>query len=292
MNSSNAPAQNARQADNQLISDLQRRVDAAVGKPLRGSYPDASEFIVLRDEAGAEKVFFLEDEDDLMSPKRKVATPRFSDQKSFITYCLLHGISTPIYGQLNPVKFSAILNDHTAGNPGFRDFIATLELAHSEEWNVWTKHNGSGAAFNSTESFAVFLEDNALDMARPAAAEFLQLALNFRVNESVTFSNQQRLQDGHVQLTYERLVDAGQRAGPASGKLDIPELFTIAIPVFKGVKQVVYEVDARFRFRLRESKLTIWYELVRPQKVLEKAFLDIWEEVKAGIGKEILLGTP
>lgn len=278
----------AAQADSQLIADLARRAEMLTGTPKIANFLDAGPFLVLRNAAGDEQVHYLRE--TASPPARKTGSPAFTDQKSFVTYCDLHGLATPIYATMKPSVFTAILNDHNFGSPGHRDFRATLTLEHSDEWNVWTKHNGVGAPFNSNESFAIFLEDNAIDIVRPDPTEFLQLALSFKVNEDVSFSSQQRLQDGHVQFAFNKIVNASGTG--AAGHISIPETFKIAIPVFKGMEQATYEIEARFRFRLRENKLTIWYELVRPHKVLEAAFRAVWEEVKAGTEQEILLGTP
>ena len=32
-----------------------------------------------------------------------------------------------------------------------------------------------------------------------------------------------------------------------------------------------YRIDARLKYRIREGKLTLWYELIRPEKIIEDA---------------------
>ncbi|WP_080653250.1 DUF2303 family protein [Serratia plymuthica] len=36
-----------------------------------------------------------------------------------------------------------------------------------------------------------------------------------------------------------------------------------------------YQIDARIRYRLREGKLALWYELIDPKKIIEHAYNEI-----------------
>lgn len=49
---------------------------------------------------------------------------------------------------------------------------------------------------------------------------------------------------------------------------------------------------ARLKYRVKDGALTIWYELVRPHKVLEDAFRAIWSDIEAQTETKILLGSP
>lgn len=278
-------------SDLTVVARLARAAEGQAGVVHKGSYQDAADYVILRKGDGSETLQFLSDLPGCQfSPTRKAGTPEFVDQRSFVSYCNYHKLTTPIYGNLKPAIFTAIMNDHGSEAAGARDHRATLKLAFSDEWNTWMGHNGSNKPFGSNEAFALFLEDNAIDIVQPDPTEFLQLALSFKLNEEVSFQSQQRLQDGHVQFAFNKIVTAGG-AGSA-GNISVPETFRIQIPVFQGVDQLTHAVDARFRFRLRENKLTIWYELIRPHKVLEAAFKLVWDQVKDGTGQEILLGTP
>jgi uncharacterized protein YfdQ (DUF2303 family) len=272
-----------------IVADLARRGEVATFNPRKGDYKDAAPFVVLRTDEGAEKVEFLKERLD--DPHRKSGIVKLNDAKSFVLYYGVHGNGAPVYATMKPARFIAVLNEHTKDAPGWRDHRADFPVSHSLEWETWTSHNGSGQPFNSNESLALFLEDNAPDIVKPDAAQMLSIALNFRVNADVQFSVAQRLQDGNVELGYRNLVNA-QAQSDAGGKLKIPELFTIEVPVFTGIASKKYKVDARFRFRLREGKLTLWYELVRPHKVVELAFKDLWDEIEKATKAPILHGTP
>lgn len=272
-----------------IVADLARRASEVLSKPVTPSYLDAAPFIVLRNAAGEERVEVLRAVKE--RPQRKTGTVKVDDAESFNAYYGIHGNGAPVYAKIAPARFIAVLNDHTKDGTGHRDHRLDFTLAHSQEWMTWTKHNGRDAAFGSNEAFALFLEDNAPDIVKPDPAAMLAIALNFRVKADVAFSIAQRLEDGNVELGFSNTVQ-GSATGAGGGKVKIPETFHIEVPVFAGLNAPRYKVEARFRYRLADGKLTLWYELVRPAKVVEKAFADIWESIKKATKAPILLGTP
>lgn len=288
--------QTARAADLQLVAELAR--EAAIQKmdPMVGNYLDAAPCIILRNKDGSER---LETVNFCQSPPaRRTGTVKLLDSASFIEYVKLHHNGTPIYGSPSPATFVAVLNEHKgsaanggAGVPGHRDHRAVLTLGYSDELTAWLGRNGEGKAFQSTEEFASFLETNSFDIADPPAASFLDLALNFQVNESVHFNKQQRLEDGHVELTFNRVVEGANTA--QGGKVKVPTKFRIRVPIFRGARQPFYDCEAHFRYRLTgNGKIKIWYDLIRPTKVIEAAFRDIWESIGEQLGVPVLYGSP
>lgn len=282
--------------DVQTAATLGRRALDARLRVQQGSYKDACPYIVLVDENGAEHVEFLKERMD--PPKRKHGTVKLLDAKSFVAYWKLHGTDPDnggvIYGSLRPAKFLAVLNDHgkttqLVSGAGWRDHRADLTLAHAPEWTAWSQHDRQH--FNSNEAFALFIEENAPDFVRPDASAMLNMALNFRVRQGVQFDLAQRLEDGNVELTYKNQVSANAST-PAGGKLKIPEQFQINVRVFDGPESKQYKVDARFRYRLGDGQLKLWYELVRPARIVEAAFKDVWGQIEKETKATILYGSP
>jgi single-strand DNA-binding protein len=219
-------------AGEQIIADLARRAEVATATPRSGSYKDAAPFLVLRDGSGTERVEFLKER--LEEPKRKSGIVQLHDAGSFITFVGIHGTAgAPIYATLKPAQFVAILNDHTKTEAGWRDHRAVFQVAHSHEWTTWLNHNGRDQAFNSNESFAIFLEENSPDIIRPDSAAMVNIALNFKVKADVGFSVAQRLEDGNIELSYANVVNATAR-NAAGNSVRIPGEFTIEIPVWDG----------------------------------------------------------
>lgn len=274
----------------EIAADLSRSLAVAKADPKKAAILDASPYVILRDGAGNERVEYLDGIQDI--PHRKTGKVKLKDADSFNAYYEMHGNGAPVYATLQPAQFIAVCNDHTREAAGFRDHRIEFVVGHSKEWETWTKHNGSGAAFNSNESFALFLEDNSPDIISPDPSTMLNIALNFRLKADVGFSAAQRLQDGHIDFAYQNLVTATGPKDASGASVAIPEVFSIEVPVFDGIAALKYRVDARFRYRLREGKLTIWYELVRPHKVVEQAFKDIWAKIEEATKAPILHGTP
>jgi len=270
-------------------AELGRRLAVAQQVPQKAAgVLDAAPYVIVRDGV-IERPWFLTER--LEAPHRKTGTVKLNDAESFIAYYGMHGNGAPVYATMQPAQFVAVLNDHTKDKADWRDHRALFTVKYSPEWDVWFKHNGSGAAFGSNESFALFLEENAPDIVRPEPAKMLQIALNFRVNADVQFSLVQRLSDGDIDLGYKNVVTA--TAGRAAdGNVTIPEQFAIEVPVWAGLEAKKYQIEARFRYRLREGKLTLWYELVRPHKVVEQAFKDLWTQIATATKAPCLHGTP
>lgn len=276
-------------SETQVAADLGRQAALANLKSIQATEIDGNQFVILRDGA-TERLVPVEGRK--APPHRKTGAVKLKDAESFCIYYDMHGNGAPVYATLQPAQFIAVLNDHTKDAAGHRDYRAEFVVQHSREWNIWTQHNGSGKAFDTPKEFALFVEDNSPDIISPEPSRMLQLALNFRVKADVTFSAAQRLQDGNTVFQYQNVVTAEAGASAPGADLSIPEQFAIEIPVWDGVTASKYRVDARFRFRLRDGKLTIWYELVRPRKVIEEAFLDIWHQISDRTKAPILHGTP
>jgi len=220
-------------------------------------------------------------------PPRRSGTVKLHDASSFLEYWKRQSDDDSyIYGSMQPAQFLAVFNDHTTESPGWRDHRALFQLQHSKEWMEWTKR--SGQPFNGNEAFAIWLEENLLDIVEPDPAKMMDIALNFRVNQSAAFGNAVRLQDGNVNLSYTNAVDA--KAG--AGQIQIPETFWIEIPVWVGLDAIKYKVEARFRYRLAAGVLALRFELVRPHKVIEESFKSMLADIQEKTGTTVLFGTP
>lgn len=233
-------------------------------------------------------------EKHLPCPLRKKGNRQLDDAESFIFYAKEHG--TPetcrIYLRADfprgEIEFTATFNDNLNDETGWNDFRATYAPKKSEEWKRWTSQNR--AALNQAE-FASFLEDNLADIAPPSAekpklpngSQMLALALNFQATSEKSFKSQTRLQSGGVELEYIDREDDATR-----GKMETFERFELGLaPLFNGS---AYRLEARLKYRVRDQKLSVWYELIRPDKVLEAATKDLVELIKNETGFPVLMG--
>jgi len=214
-------------------------------------------------------------------PTRRFGSVTLRDTASFIEFVNSEkGEASRIYGAYQPPGFVAVLNDHNrALGPGWKDHRAVYSCPVA-----WKAMDGKPM---NQEQFAQFIENNLPDIANPPAAEMLEISRSLEAKKKVNFASGLRLSNGENQLTYEEQIE-----GTASkGQLKVPELFTIGIPVLEGGAR--YGVEARLRYRIADGgKLGMWYELVRPHKIIEDAVGEVWLQIQAETGITILNGSP
>lgn len=222
-------------------------------------------------------------------PPRPQGTVKLRDAASFIRYWIDHAQAhSRIYATLQPAAFVAVFDDFDLVNPSlaiaaqaaYRGFRALFEVPASREWTLWAKANREQM---SQLRFAEFLQDNLPDIVEPEGATLLEMALNFEAVQAGSFVAAQRLQDGSHNLAWKADNNAG-------GTVRLPEHITLKIPVFENDEAAV--VAARLRYRIKDGGLAIWYELVRPHKVMEQAFRNTWARIAKDTGAVVLLGTP
>lgn len=229
-------------------------------------------------------------EKTLATPTRKRGKVTMNDAASFVDYFNLHDNESRIYGQVTPPKFVGVLNDNGAESiTGWGDHRVIYDCPLSKEWQAWKTF--AGLPRNQIE-FSEFIESNTLDIVsassdEPSGAEMLEVATNFKAQKTVNFASGQRLDNGQVDFVFQEEI---QGSAGAKGHIKVPEKFFIGIAVFEG--GAPYRIECKLRYRLKEGKLSMWFDMVRDHKVLEAAFMDIWEEIAKGTDTKIWRGTP
>jgi len=235
----------------------------------------------------------IDDEKLLEQPRRKVAVVRLDSSDSFVNYVLRHCTpDTTLWVKADytagKVELTAIVNDHGhEDNAGeWRDHRAYYAPAFSEEWKRW---KGNDKKPMSQAEFATFIEDNLADIAGgeqlPSGADMLRMALDFEAKQDMRFKSALRLQSGGVDLSFVQQEDTGTLE-----KMKLFDRFSVGIAVFWG--DAAYRVDARLRYRVREGKLSFWYELIRADKVLEAAAVAIVAKIGTATDRTPFFGNP
>jgi uncharacterized protein YfdQ (DUF2303 family) len=187
-----------------------------------------------------------------------------------------------VFADESQAQYEAVLDYHPATDVeaytrrGTSEHVAKYACPKSDQWVLWTASNGK--QFSQVD-FARFLEDNLVDVAKPPAADLLQIVLQLQVKKAVEFTSDLRLDNGQTQLSYEEKIRGTSET--KRGNMQIPDGFTINISVF--VDGPRYPVNARLRYRLEEAKLRMWYELERSNDVFRAAV----KAVSDGIRKEL-----
>lgn len=226
-------------------------------------------------------------EEYLETPTRKRGTNNLYDLESFVQVVKDQKTTATRLYYINSADkhphFRAVFDDHDK-EPGWRQHQAMYSLLHSTEWKTWVQFNKKQM---NQETFAQFIEDNLLDIAQPPGAEMLEISRTLEAKKKVSFASGARLSNGANELTFEETISG--TAG--KGKFQIPELFTIGVCVFEGGDR--YAVEARLRYRIQDGgHLTMWYDLVRPHKVIEDAFAQLKTKVEAQTGLKPINGSP
>lgn len=221
-------------------------------------------------------------------PTRIRADIKVFDTAGFIAYFnRFKAVGSAIYAKVEPARFYGVIDGNTEENAAWQDHTISYECPLSKEWKEWIKSSGSS---KSQAAFSEFIENNMPDIVstnanEPTGAEMLQIATSFQAKTSVNFASGTRLNNGQVELTY--VEDIKGTAGP-KGSIKVPERFFIAVPVFEG--GAPYKVEAKFRYRIKDGVLTMWYDLIRPHKTHEAAHKDIWTEIAETTGVSIING--
>lgn len=263
-------------------AEILLRAGAALATPRKSPDADGAAYIVIPDGHHLERPPTIE------FPKRPSGLVHLRDARSFTAFWLSQ--KSPyscIYATLEPAKFVAVFDDTPTSQDfdflrrqaDWRQHRADFVVPASREWKIWTEANKKPM---SQLQFAEFLLDNMPDVIEPDGASLYQLSLNFEATQSGKFVATQRLQDGSHDLQW--------RADNSGGTVKLPEHITINIPVFEN--EAAVKMSARLRYRCKDGDLKLWYELVRPHKVLEAAFREVWTRIETGCNTSILLGTP
>lgn len=238
---------------------------------------DGRFFSVVVPDGGKSVVIDLETQREALldTPRRKRGTYAVHDADSFVGYLRKHGDeATEIWADTTASKITGVLNAHEPSefSPRWEDHRVVYAVILTDAWKAWKERDGR---LGSQSDFAELIEDRAIDIISPAAADMLELAQTFQATIGVNFESSKRLSTGERQLEYREQVDA--KAGKA-GRMEIPETFTLALRPFEGADG--FKVTARLRYRIVNGNLAIGYKLERPDDVLRDAFLSVVANVQ------------
>ena len=229
----------------------------------------------------------------LDSPRRKIAKSRLNTTESFIQYAGMHRNSNTTLWCIADypkakLSFTAIIDDFgvLADDTSWREHLAIYVPELSAEWKTFSDNNRK--AMTQAE-FAVFIEDNLSEIVssegKPSGAQMLEMALNFEAKQEMKFKSSIRLASGGVQFNYIEDDDA-----QTLSKMTVFNEFSLGLPVFWGGDK--YQLNARMRYRCLQGNLTFWYELIRPEKVMEAATVTVIDQIKAAVPAPLFFGDP
>ena len=214
------------------------------------------------------------------NPARLQQTVSVFNTKSFTEYFTDYcNEDSRIFVDVQKPAIVAVLDYHIAGvtpTPNWTMHRLFYQFRETTEWKTWAASNKKAM---TQADFAHFIEDNVLEVVQPPAAQMIEIARSLEAKKNVNFSSSIRLSNGEVQLNYEETINATA----AKGSLGVPETFELGIKPFEGADS--YALTARLRFKFNQGGLVLWYDLVRPHKVIEDAVNTVVAAIEASVNK-------
>lgn len=246
----------------------------ASGKPVDVDPINPHQYAIVPDD------YHLHDlEEYAEAPRRLKGTVVLTTVASFVAYITrFKTAGSIVLADLGNQKFKAVL-DHSldAINPDWHQHTATYACPLGTAWRTWAKKDCVAMTQND---FAQFIEDNLIDIVEPSSADILLVSKTLQAKKKVDFKSAVALNNGDVQFTYNETTDA------SAGQISVPQTFTLGIPVFEGGP--AYSVTARLRYRINdEGKLHMWYDLLRPQRMVEDAFSEVEKSIREQLGDSV-----
>jgi uncharacterized protein YfdQ (DUF2303 family) len=233
-----------------------------------------------------------------LPPLRARGTFKFHQLGGFIDYINNHNHAedrAEIWADCGKSTITAVLDGHKRicssesaegfeQAPGWGAHRAILEFQLTLAWQEWTAF---AAKPHPQDEFANFLEDHLADVVEPDAADLLEIASSLSVTSGVQFKQAIRLANGEVSFQYTEEHNA---TGGRQNQLKIPTSVTLALTPFEG--GAAFKVPARFRYSLREGKLSMRLILDRPDQILRSSIDDVCREIAAATNLIVYHGIP
>jgi len=204
----------------------------------------------------------------LETPLRARAPSRCTTRATFGHYVRRIATSdcTTVWANIDSGTVTAVLDDHTNYQPGWRSHTVRLDLQDDPDWVAWNKLDGK---LVSQQYFAEFLEQQLHTIISPPAADIYEVATSLQAKRSVSFRSGVKTKSGDIQFTYDEETTA---KGRTEGQVEIPDEFTLRLAPFAYATPV--ELTAKLRYRITEGELQIGYKLLRPLEVRRERVLD------------------
>lgn len=242
-------------------------------------------------------------------PERRSGVARLQDADSFVAFVNRfkdgHSAIFADASRTSP-SLTAVLDYNQSGvdgMPRFGKHRAVYQCPLSDEWMAWTRHDGKPLAQGD---FASFLEDHITDVMDPAGVEgdenltaltdllggrwasastLIGLSRGLQINIETAVKQAVTLSTGEITVNYAETHSDG-----AGAPIRVPNLFLLAIPVFRG--GAFYRVPVRLRYRLSGGKLSWSFHLYRADRVFDDAFSEVVTKAATGTALTVFMGAP
>jgi uncharacterized protein YfdQ (DUF2303 family) len=224
------------------------------------------------------------------NPRAREGVAILAELESFIAHVNRYrDEGSVIFADIAKMTLTAIYDYHPADVPGGKSLPrwckhrATYQSLLSRQWQLWTRLENAPL---TQDQFADVLEQNMGDLASVEGAtepaKMLEIARFLVIKQKGEFSRSVNPTTGEYALTNKSENDVGSTT--------IPRSFMLGLPVFEA--GALYQVEARIRFAMKDSKPTFSYFLFEKERLLRDAFNEVRDQATKGTGVPILAGVP
>lgn len=199
-------------------------------------------------------------------------------------------------------QITCIFDCSTKEQTSFEQHKAVYTFPFSKELRAWSENNGQKM---SQLDFAMFIEQNVLDLSEPPAPDKESSALKeirmrcgglyapvnkmLELSKGISVRADERAVIKHDLDTGEATISFTSEHTDANGKsIKLPNMFVIVIPVLEGGKS--YQLPCRLRYRLNSGSVIWWYEVINIDKAIELAIDEELDAIKEKIGLPVYYG--
>ena len=168
---------------------------------------------------------------------------------------------------------TAVIDHRGPDSRTWSDHSVTVKIERSESLLRWLENNKKPL---SQEQFADFMEERALEVNVPSAADILELVQDLHVTKNSAVKSSVRSNGKHsIAFNQDQAIKGG------AGSVDLPTSFEIRIEPFKR-QTIKTEIRALLRVKLREEHPVFVFDLQRVEERLEQALGEITDSIKDG----------
>jgi uncharacterized protein YfdQ (DUF2303 family) len=252
--------------------NLQAVIDVArAGATYQELHTNHGAMHVLVHDADKSRVEKIDLETGALHPFRKRGTVQVFDSVSLNTIMGENaGGNVTVYVDRNPTKpaIVAVLNGAGRDGAGWGDHRAAITFRPTPQWLKWTSIDGKMLA---QTDFANFIEDNLLDVKKPAAGDMLEISQFFEVTRTTSFKSVTRPKAGLINFKNEQSDQTSNKSG-AGEDMEVPDTITLFLaPMFGGTPM---NVTARFRYRIENGTLKLGVKLQRIEEIMSEIIED------------------
>ncbi|WP_298699220.1 DUF2303 family protein [uncultured Brevundimonas sp.] len=264
------------------VADLARRgvVTPAILKTESGR-----ELLILPAEGGGASHYDVSEKGGQLAPAPLWVAQAVTIQTSasLIDYLdRFDGDGTVLFADIAHDRIVGALDYHDPAEAGRVAHTATLTLPKSVEWETWTAIDGQ---LMGQLEFARFLEENAVDIEAPDAADLLETCRDLQARRKVNFTKAVRTASDNETFEYTDETSAAT----TKGGVEIPTKFMLRIPVYFGGR--TYAIGAFLRWRLEEGAgLLLGIKLHNREHVRQAVFKEVVDEVASATGRRAFFG--